>query len=355
MLVLGCESPEGVKTYVTGAFPSQCGKTNFAMMVPPKAMEGWKVTTIGDDIAWIKPNKDGFLHAINPEFGFFGVCPGTSLETNETAIKICAKDSIFTNVAMTDDGDVWWEGLTKTPPKHLIDWRGNDWTPESKTEAAHPNSRFTSPLTNCPNLDSRWDDLDGVPIKAFIYGGRRMSDIPLVFQSFQWTHGVYLAATVCSETTAAAEGKTGTLRHDPMAMLPFVGYSMADYFRHHINIAKLVKSPPRIFHVNFFRKGSNNKFMWPGFTQNARVLRWVVERASGCGSAIETALGWMPRYEDFDWRGLDFSRAQWDELMSFEPTRMVENSLNDERMLMTLRDRLPRQLYLERDLLLARL
>jgi phosphoenolpyruvate carboxykinase (GTP) len=325
------------------------------MIIPPREMKGWKVTTVGDDIAWIKPGADGRLYGINPENGFFGVAPGTSAETNPNALASCAKDTIFTNVALTDDGDVWWEGLTPQPPAHLIDWTGQDWTPGCGRVAAHPNSRFTAPLANCPCLDSAVNDLEGVPIKAFVFGGRRMSDVPLVYQAFTWSHGVYLGATMGSEQTAAAEGSVGALRRDPMAMLPFCGYHMADYFRHWLKVGKHLEEAPRIFHVNWFRKDAAGKYMWPGFGQNMRVLRWIVERANGRAFAKESPLGWLPRYQDLDWRGLDYPKEKWAELMSFDRQRTAHQTLAHEELFISLFDHLPKEMIFERELLLSRL
>ena len=355
MLILGLESPEGEKRYVSAAFPSACGKTNLAMLVPPAGYEGWKITCVGDDIAWLWPHEDGTLHAINPETGFFGVAPGTSYKTNPNAMDSMLENAIFTNVALTDDGDVWWEDMTDEAPAHLIDWKGEDWTPGCGRPSSHPNARFTAPAGQCPTIDSNWTNPDGVSIDAFIFGGRRATTMPLVFQAKSWEHGIFIGSVMGSEVTAAAAGATGHVRRDPMAMLPFIGYHVGDYLQQWVDIASKVKNLPAVFHVNWFRKTPDGKWLWPGFGDNMRVLEWILKCKDGKVEGEETFVGKVPKFGELNLDGLDFSKEDWDALMALIPAEWQDELATQEEFLAKIGDKLPTVVKEQRQALLDRI
>ena len=355
MLILGLKNPEGKTHYITAAFPSACGKTNLAMLVPPAAMPGWEATTVGDDIAWLRPGDDGRLWAVNPEAGFFGVVPGTGSSTNPNAFDMIQRNTIYTNVALRPDGTPWWEWHDDPPPAEALDWQGLPWTPASQGKAAHPNSRFTVPAVQCASISKEFENPNGVPIDAMLFGARRQRRVPLVYEARNWQHGTFLAATLSSETTAAATGKVGVLRRDPMAMLPFCGYNMGDYFRHWISMQRKLSETPRIFHVNWFRKDAEGNFMWPGYSENMRILRWIFDRVRAGGRAKETPIGWVPRYKDIDWTGLRFPEEKFEELQAFDRPAWRAEVLGHEELFLDLHSHLPKELVYERELLICRM
>jgi phosphoenolpyruvate carboxykinase (GTP) len=355
MLIVGVEEPNGRITYIAAAFPSACGKTNLAMLVPPESQDGFKVWTVGEDIAWMHAGTDGRLWAINPEAGFFGVAPGTNHKTNPNVMATVNRNSLFTNVALTPQGTPYWEGMDGAPPREAFDWKGERWTPESSTKAAHPNSRFTTPASQCPSISPRWQDPNGVPISAILCGGRRSTLVPLVFESFSWRHGVFLGATMTSETTAAATGKVGVVRYDPMAMLPFCGYNMGDYFAHWLHMGRQLEEPPLLFRVNWFRMSEDGRYLWPGYGENLRILRWVISRVHGEIGAVETPIGFLPRPEDIDTRGIKVSPAAMKELLTVDHQGWLEAATGQQEFLSKFADRMPRELWQESEALTRRL